>query len=102
MYKFDCVSNPDLSYVGQTYRHLEERVREHLSDEKDSGIGTHVSTCPDCVSSNLGINNFQIIKRCRTAFDAKVFEAFYIQRLQPKLNVQVFHEGAGYLLKVFK
>ena len=73
-----------------------------MSDEKDSGIGTHVSTCPDCVSSNLGINNFQIIKRCRTAFDGKVFEAFYIQRLQPKLNVQVFHEGAGYLLKVFK
>ena len=102
VYKFDCVSDPDLSYVGQTYRHLEERVREHLTDEKDSGIGSHVATCPDCVRSNLGVDNFQVIKRCRTAFDAKVFEAFYIQRLQPKLNVQVFHEGAGYLLKVFK
>ena len=102
VYKFDCVSNPELSYIGQTHRHIDVRAGEHLADKGETGVGAHVKSCPDCSKSTLGLNNFQVVKKCRNDFDAKIFESFLIQKLQPKLNTQLYRQGTGFLLKVFK
>ena len=103
VYKFDCVSNPNVSYVGQTYRHIEDRMGEHLKDKGDtSGVASHLRSCPDCSAARLGLDNFQVIQKCRSDFDTKIVEAFCIQKLQPRLNKQLYRMGACYRLKVFK
>ena len=103
VYKFDCVSNPNVSYVGQTYRHIEDRMGEHLKDKGDtSGVAPHLRSCPDCSAASLGLDNFQVIRKCRSSFDTKIVEAFCIQKLQPRLNKQLYRMGACYRLKVFK
>ena len=34
VYKFDCAGNPEVSFIGQTYRHLQERVLEQLTSDR--------------------------------------------------------------------
>ena len=103
VYKYECVSNPDLFYIGQTSRHLMERAKEHLSfSDKNSAVGAHISTCPMCKSAQLSVSNFRILKKCRTKFEAKIFEALLIQKLHPSLNTQVSNDNTGFLLKVFR
>ena len=103
VYKFDCVSDPEVSYVGQTHRHIEDRMGEHLKDDGDSsGVGAHLQSCSSCATANLGLDNFHVIRKCRSDFDTKIVEAFCIQRLQPTLNKQLYRMGACYRLKVFK
>ena len=103
VYRFNCVSNSGLFYIGQTARHLTERAREHLDfSDKNSAVADHVSSCSGCKNANLTVNDFQVIKKCRNKFQTKIFEALYIQKLHPTLNIQLSNEGSGYLLKVFR
>ena len=103
VYRYDCVSDPCLFYIGQTTRHLVERAREHLEyADKNSAIGAHISTCQSCRSSNLSVSNFTVLKRCRTKFETKIFEALLIQKLHPTLNTQVATDQTGFLMKVFR
>ena len=102
VYKFECVSNHSLFYVGQTARHLVERAKEHLSfSDKESAVGEHIKSCDMCKSAQLSVQNFQILKKCRNKFSTKIFEALFIQKLHPTLNTQVSNDY-GFLLKIFK
>ena len=102
VYRFDCVNNPDLLYIGQTSRHLIERANEHLDfADKESAVAAHRSRS-HCKHSNLSVQNFRVLKKCRTKFETKIFEALYIQKLHPTLNTQVQTDGCGYLLKIFR
>ena len=103
VYRYDCVSNPDLFYIGQTSRHLKERAQEHLDySDKESAVAAHILSCQPCKNTNLTVQNFKVLKKCRTKFEAKIFEALCIQKLHPTLNTQVQSDGSGYLLKVFR
>ena len=103
VYRFDCVNNPDLLYIGQTSRHLIERANEHLDFvDKESAVAAHIRSCSHCKHSNLSVQNFRVLKKCRTKFETKIFEALYIQKLHPTLNTQVQTDGCGYLLKIFR
>ena len=102
VYRFDCVSDPGLFYVGQTAQHLAERAKEHLScTDKDSAIGQHIKSCQMCKTTQLSVQNFRILKKCRNKFETKIFEALFIQKLHPTLNTQISNDY-GFLLKVFK
>ena len=103
VYRFDCVSNPRLFYIGQTARHLIERANEHLEfSDKESAVAAHIKSCPSCQNTTLTVQNFSILKKCHTKFQTKIFEALYIQKLHPTLNVQLSNDGSGYLLKIFR
>ena len=62
VYKYTCVCDTSLTYIGKTKRHLGVRSEEHLGYEKDlpkSEIKTHLNGCPICRESTM--NNFEII-----------------------------------------
>ena len=64
VYKFTCLCDTSLTYVGKTKRHLVVRAEEHVGYEKEKPEGeikTHLKTCDLCKQSNL--DNFQIVKK---------------------------------------
>ena len=64
VYKFTCLCDASLSYIGKTKRHLVVRSDEHLRYEKEQPQGeikTHLRLCEMCERST--IDNFQIVKK---------------------------------------
>ena len=102
VYKFSCLCATNLTYIGKTKRHLTVRGLEHLEFEKaepKSEIKEHLKKCLVCRKSNL--DNFEILKKCKSDFEAKVTEALYIKKENPTLNKQLFNSGSLYTLKVY-
>ena len=88
MYRFIC-SNCQVSYVGETCRHLQERIDEH-SKSKFSHIFKHLSENPAC-KQTCDKSCFQVIDSDNSAFRLKIKEAMHISWLEPELNIQVRH-----------
>ena len=107
VYKFSCLSDSDTSYIGKSKRHLVIRAREHINpkESNQSEIKNHIFDCntckTHCLSGNLSVKNFTILKQCRDDYAARISEALLIKQLEPKLNRQKFTKGQSYLLRVF-
>ena len=80
-------------------RHLITRVWEHLNFKslQDSAIKDHILSCEKCSNNQFDENNFVIIRKCKSEFCSKIHKA----KLSPKLNQQMFANGASYLLNIF-
>ena len=79
---------------------VSEHVELHKEDPK-SEIKSHIYNCAACHSCFLGVDNFEILKRCRNNYDTKICEALRIKQFKPKLNKQLLTKGSSYFLKVF-
>ena len=103
VYKFTCLSDSDISYIGETKRHLAIRAKEHLNPKgsHNSEIKKHIFDCDSCKKSNLSVNKFKILKQCKDEYATRVNEAILIKKCLPKLNKQMFRKGQSYLLRVF-
>ena len=67
VYKFTCLCDTNLTYIGKTKRHLVVRHLEHLEFEKSepkSEIKNHLMECEICRSAKF--ENFEIIKKCNS------------------------------------
>ena len=104
VYKFTCQQDADVSYIGETKRHLITRVKEHLALNNftnKSQIKSHLrSNCNEC-KLNSSIDSFKVLKRCRSHFDVVIHEALIIRRYNPQLNKQLFNNGSLYTLRIF-
>ena len=99
VYQFSCPSDSGADYIGYTSRTLGERVKEHCRG--GTAVSDHIGSCNKCRNEKIGINNFKVLKKCRTKFETMIFEAFYIKRKNPKLNHQLVKPGISYTLTVF-
>ena len=82
-------------------RYLITRVREHLNFKslQDSAIKNHILLCKKCSNIRFNENIFAIIRK--SEFCSKIHEVLLIKKLSPKLNRQMFANGASYLLNIF-
>ena len=87
VYKFVC-ARCNACYVGETSRHLNTRIKEHLTTDKQSHIYKHLSESEECRMAN-NANSFKIIDTARSKYTLKIKEGLHIQWLKPNLNVQV-------------
>ena len=99
VYKFDCLCDINISYIGKTKRHLATRIKEHRSEK--SAIGQHLQTCHTC-DHNFNENQFKILSTGNSDFDCKIREALLIKSEKPTLNQQLFQNGSTFILCVFK
>ena len=70
VYKFTCQNDSELTYIGETKRHLSTRAKEHLSlsnPYQNSEVKSHVKNCSQCISS-ASFNSFQVIKKYSDSF----------------------------------
>ena len=102
VYKFSCLCDTNLTYIGKTKRHLAVRSLEHLEFEKKepkSEVKVHLSQCKICQSSS--IDNFEVLKKCKNDRETKICEAMFIKSENPKLNKNLFNKGSFYTLKIY-
>ena len=107
VYKFMCLYDANLSYVGMFTQHLGVRAREHLNladQHKNSAIKDYLMFCDVCCESckaQLSANNFKILKKCQSDFDIKIQEALCIKKTHAMFNKQLNAHGAFFLLNIF-
>ena len=99
VYQFICPSDSETKYIGYTNRSLGERVKEHLRG--GTAISDHIGSCADCSNTKITIDNFNVLKKCRTNYETMIFEAIFIKRFKPSLNHQLIKPGKTYFLGVF-
>ena len=105
VYSFECMSDSCTdNYIGFTTRHLFERVAEHTACNKQgqSEIKDHIKSCSTCEGNGVSHADFRVLRRCSSAVQCKLHEAFAIKRFRPVLNKQLFAEGASKILHVWK
>ena len=101
VYKFSCLCDVNVTYIGETTRPLVVRVDEHLASTKKTAVRKHIDACPTCSGHNFSLKDFQILKRCRTNADTRVHEALLIKKYAPVINKQMFLSGASFVLTVY-
>ena len=87
VYKFQC-ARCNSCYIGETTRHLEKRIVEHLRKDKTSAIYKHIHEDVDCFNY-CDKSCFSILDTAMTNFQLKVKEGMYIGWENPNLNKQV-------------
>ena len=108
VYKFTCQYDTDITYIGETNHRIGVRAGEHIDLSKPgkvSPVGKNVSSCEVCFTKlsqgALKFKDFEILKLCRSKFDAEIIEALLVKKFRPKINTQLFKSGAWFTLKVF-
>ena len=89
VFKFSCAGCA-ACYVGETTRHFNTRVREHLETDRASHIFKHLESSSACRSA-CSRDNFAIIDQASSRFALKIKEALHIFWDKPTLNAQVKH-----------
>ena len=83
VYKFTCQCDTDITYIGETNRHIGVRAGEHLDLSKPgkvSPVGKHISSCEVCFTKlsqgALTFKDFEILKQCRSKLMQKLMRHF--------------------------
>ena len=99
VYRFNCLSDSNVQYIGYTNRTLRERVREHLAG--GTRISDHIGACQTCGRDIINSQDFTVLKKCRRKYETAVFEALFIKRFNPSLNKQLIKPGYSHQLQIF-
>ena len=100
VYQFTCRGDPDTTYIGFTNRTLKERFKEHVGGK--TSVSDHIAQCHACNNEGVTIDDFKILKRCRTKMDTAVHEALLITEKNPSLNRQLVKPGGKqFTLRIF-
>ena len=103
VYKFSCLRDANITYLGETTRPLSLRVNEHLSLNKKTktAVGKHIVNCCTCKQHAFTLHDFHIVKRCQTPGETRVQEALLIRKFSPAINKQLYLAGASFVLSVY-
>ena len=99
VYKFTCLCDTNITYIGKTIRHLATRVKEHGTSP--SAIKDHLLACSMC-QSHYSCNSFKIIDSGNSDFDVSIKEALHIKYSKPNLNKQLSTQGISFKLQIFQ
>ena len=94
-----------VTYVGYSARLLITRAKEHISDCKSnkSVIKNHILNCNNCLDEDpkFQVDQFSIMRKCNSAYEAKIHEALLIKKQNPTINKQMYANGTSFLLSVY-
>ena len=91
VYQFTC-AGCKACYIGETKRHLNTRIEEHLGKDKKFHIYLHLQENSQR-QEKVDFDYFDIIDCASSYFRLKIKEAMYINWKIPELNKQVNHVG---------
>ena len=89
MYKLTFASCSS-SYIGETCRHFETSIEEHIKKDNKCHIFKHLHSTTKCFDS-YNFLCFKIIDKTNSTFDLKIKEALHINWRKPNLNAQQNH-----------
>ena len=97
-YHFTC-TGCKACYIGETKRHLNTRIEQHLGKDKKSHIYSHLQENPQW-QEKVNFDCFEIIDRAFSYFRLQIKEAMHINWKKPELNKQVKHVGITISIQV--
>ena len=100
VYKFSCLFDTNLNYIGKTKRHFITWWLEHLEGSEKSEVKEHIKICELC--KECSFDNLEILKKCRSDHETKINEAILIKTEVPQLNKNLFNKGSFYTPKVYQ
>ena len=78
VYRFSCLYEADLTYIGKSARHLITRAKEYWSLKsitRKSAVKKHILKCINCVKSDNILKPFSILRKCIWDYDTEIHEA---------------------------
>ena len=100
-YKFTCSRDENISYIGETRRHLYQRIIEHTSSSSNSAVFDHLFQCRDC-QNNINIaKSFKILHRCKRSILYNL-ESIMICKDRPNLNNKLGYNKGTVPFTIFK
>ena len=72
------------------------------SQHENSAIKQHILSCTICFNVRHDLNSFEVLKQCKSDFQAKIHEALLIKKHRPSLNKQLYAHGSSFLLNICK
>ena len=91
LFKCRCCS---ASYVGQTTRHLHNKVSEHLGISPVTGrpssspVMSSILSHLNSTGHSAGFDDFKILSSCADTGELMIHESLLVSKLKPSLNVQ--------------
>ena len=86
VYKFTCPSCSS-SYIGETCRHFQTRIEEHIKKNNKTRIFKHLHSTATKLDSYHSLR-FKIIDKADSKTNLKTKEALHIKWRKPILNAQ--------------
>ena len=104
VYKYNCVANPQISYIGYTKRHMTTRVMEHTQSPhcKKSHVFAHINNCDKCKQCKPGVHDFHVLRKCVDETECRIAEALSIKRFRPAINKQLHDQGLSHILRIWR
>ena len=91
IYQFTC-AGCKACYIGETKRHLNTMIEEHLGKDEKCHIYSHLQENPQC-KEKVNSDCFEIIDRASSYFRLQTKEAMHINWKKSELSKQVNHVG---------
>ena len=90
VYKYTCMGCQD-SYVGKTINSIKDRHKQHRAaiikgDANKRALAEHMCKCSYAFDRNMEAYSLTILEVCRDNVDTLIREAWWINKLSPKLN----------------
>ena len=105
VYRFSCVENAQISYIGYTKRHMTTSVLEHTQPSpaaKKSHVFAHIKNCKSCKNGQRSVHDFRVMRRCNDETECRISEALCIKRFRPVINKQLHAQGSSHILRIWK
>jgi hypothetical protein len=90
VYKYTCLGCQEC-YIGKTINSIKERHKQHKaavmkSDINKSALAEHMSKCHYAFDKDMEAYCLSILEVCKDNVDTLIREAWWINKLSPKLN----------------
>ena len=86
---YTSLFDSNLTYISKSTRHLSARLGEQrnvASQYENSTIEQHILSCTVCSNVRHDLCSFEVLKQCKSDFQAKILEALLIKKHRPSLN----------------
>ena len=77
---------------------IKKKLYLNLNSIAKTAVKDHIYSCSYCTKSDLSKNNFKVIKRCNTSFEAKVY---FCKKFNSTLNRQLYPSGSSFQLNAY-
>ena len=103
VYQFTCSRDENESYIGETRRHLFQRINEHNSNNNNnnSAIFDHMFNCTGCMNNTNIAKSFKILYKCKRS-NLYSLESIMIRKHRPTLNSKLGVNKGCYPLTIFR
>ena len=88
-------------YVIETFNHKSPGAFEFQKYLK-SALKNYILSCDSCSSVKFGLNNFSILRKCKSEFYTRIHEALLIRKSSLSLNRQLYANRTLFLLNIKK